>query len=157
VKCTTRLIWLIHDGRLISLPQAQPGLGIPSRWPARSMFWRHITPLFLGSGDCVVAWLKSPCLVELLSAVVRWSKDLGERGLVYFDGARYQWPTKVLVLGVPEWWRETQFNTGGSCLSQGLINMLSTSAWNWASLSQKKIALCFMLDWVSLPTLYKVL
>ena len=63
-------------------------------------------------------------MTELLSDDL--SKDSRERGLVYFDGARYQWPTKVLVLGVPEWWRETQFNTCGSCISHNLINMLST-------------------------------
>lgn len=83
-------------------------------------------------------------MIELLSDDL--SKDSRERGLVYFDGARYQCPTKVLVLGVPEWWRETQFNTGGSCISHNLINMLSTQCLGLNQFVSKEKCLVLLLE-----------
>lgn len=46
-------------------------------------------------------------------------------GSVFFGGAYYRWPERVVVLGLPVWWKEANrvFNGG---IKRNLVEMLAT-------------------------------
>lgn len=91
----------------------------------------------------------SACLVSMSPS----SKGT-QRDSVFFGGASHQWPRRVVVLGVPGWWNETNpdFSHG---IRHDLCRMLSTGClgvsslfWFWLL---QTIVCVPMLSWLSLP------